>query len=123
MEHLYLCVILKHFWNWYYKIQNNVIPNVRWTDEDSYDFAFDGLYKGQIVAVGTLGCSKVIEDKALLVNGFIEMIKRIEPKLVIIYGPICKELQCVINKYNVRIKQFDSEISAFYGGNTNGNEE
>ncbi len=105
------------------KLGYYVIPNVRWTDEESYNFAFDGLYKGQIVAVGTLGCSKVIEDKVLLVNGFIEMIKRIEPKLVIIYGPICKELQYIINMYNVRIKQFDSEIFEFYGGKTNGIEE
>lgn len=58
----------------------NVIPNVRWTDEESYDFAFDGLSEGQVVAVGTLGCSKTKVDKALLVNGFVEMIKRIKPK-------------------------------------------
>ena len=100
-----------------------VIPNVRWTDEESYDFAFAGLYEGQIVAVGTLGCSKEILDKILLVNGFIEMIKRIKPKQVIIYGPICKELQFVIDKCNVNIKQFDSDISLFYGGNADGNEE
>lgn len=102
---------------------HNVIPNVRWTDEESYKFAFDGLYEGQIVAVGTLGCSKNVEDKAMLVNGFVEMIKRIKPKLVIIYGPICKELNYIIEKYNVKIKQFDSETTKFFGGNTNGNEK
>ena len=101
----------------------NVIPNVRWTDEESYDFAFDGLYEGQIVAVGTLGCSKTIADKMLLINGFIEMIKRIKPRLVIIYGPICRELQYVINKYNIKIEHFDSDISSFYGGKADGNEE
>ena len=105
------------------KLGYNVIPNVRWTDEDSYDFAFDGLYKHQIVAVGTLGCSKCIEDKALLINGFAQMIERIEPRLVIIYGPICRELQYVIDKYGVKIKQFDSDISMFYGGRSNGIEE
>lgn len=101
----------------------NVIPNVRWTDDESYNFAFDGLYKGQIVAVGTLGCSKNLEDKAMLVNGFCEMIKRISPKLVIVYGPLCKELNYVIEKYNIKIKQFDSETSKFFGGRANGNEE
>lgn len=100
-----------------------VIPNVRWTDEDSYDFAFAGLYEGQIVAVGTLGCSKTLSDKILLVNGFAEMLKRIKPRLVIIYGPICKELQYLIDKYNIAVKQFDSDISSFYGGKKNGNEE
>ena len=101
----------------------NVIPNVRWTDEESYDFAFAGLYKGQIVAVGTLGCSKKTIDKVLLINGFIEMIKRIEPRLVIIYGPICKELDFVIKKYKIFVKHFDSLISSFFGGKSHGNEE
>lgn len=101
----------------------NVIPNVRWTDEESYDFAFDGLYEGQMVAVGTLGCSKTTADKVLLINGFIEMIKRIKPILAIIYGPICRELQYVINKYNIKIEHFDSDISSFYGGKADGNEE
>lgn len=101
----------------------NVIPNVRWTDEESYDFAFDGLFEGQVVAVGTLGCSKTKVDKALLVNGFVEMIKRIKPKKVLIYGPICDELKYIIEKYDISVLQFDSEISAFYGGKANGNEE
>lgn len=101
----------------------NVIPNVRWTDEESYDFAFDGLYEGQIVAVGTLGCSKTNADKSLLINGFAEMIRRIKPKKVLIYGSICSELQYVINKYDVEIIKFESETSLFYGGNVNGNEE
>ena len=101
----------------------NVIPNVRWTDEESYKFAFDGLYEGQIVAVGTLGCSKTNADKALLINGFLEMIKRIKPRLVVIYGPICKELEYIINKYDIKIKHFDSDISSFYVGKTYGDEE
>ena len=103
------------------KLGYNVIPNVRWTDEESYDFAFDGLYKGQIVSVGTLGCSKRIEDKALLVNGFVEMINRIKPRMVIIYGPICKELKYVIEKHNVKVQQFDSDTSVYFRGESNGN--
>lgn len=105
------------------KLGFNVIPNVRWTDENSYSFAFDGLYMGQIVAVGTLGCSKENVDKILLVNGFIEMIKRVKPKLIIIYGPVCKELKCVLERYNVNYKKFDSDTQMFFRGYANGNEE
>lgn len=105
------------------KLGYNVIPNVRWTDEESYDFAFDGLYRGQTVAVGTLGCSKNNIDKILLINGFVEMIKRINPKMVIIYGPICKELSLVIESYNVEVMQFDSDTQAFFRGNTYGDEK
>lgn len=105
------------------KLGYNIIPNVRWTDENSYDFAFKGLYENQIVAVGTLGCSKSNEDKILLVNGFMEMIKRIKPKKVIIYGSICKELKYVLDYYSVNYIHFPSEISNFYGGKSHGNEK
>ena len=101
----------------------SVIPNVRWTDDESYDYALAGLYYGQIVAVGTLGCSRDNCDKYLLVKGFIEMIKRINPKIVLIYGPICKELKYVIEKYKVNILHFDSETQAFFRSKTHGNEK
>ena len=100
----------------------NVIPNVRWTDEESYSFAFDGIGKGSIVAVGTLGCAKNVNDKNLFVNGFMEMIKRIEPTKIIIYGPIIKELNIIIKKYSIKVINFESDISMFYGGAYHGNE-
>lgn len=101
----------------------NVIPNVRWSDESSYDFAFGGLYNGQTVAVGTLGCSKEKTDKVLLVNGFIELVRRVKPNNIIVYGPICNELKYVIDRYEVNVSQFDSDTQSFYRGNTYGNEE
>lgn len=105
------------------KLGYNVIPNVRWTDAESYSYAFAGLHQGQTVAVGTLGCSKTNADKVLLINGFIEMISRIKPKTVIIYGPICKELMIAIDMYHVIVVQFDSDTQSFFRGDTHGIEE
>lgn len=93
-----------------------VIPNVRWTDKQSYKYAFSGIYEGSVVALGTLGCSKSINDKKLLIQGFIELIIRIKPSLIIIYGPIIDELNYIIKKYNVKILQFNSQISIAHGG-------
>lgn len=104
------------------KLGFNVIPNIRWTDSESYKFAFDGIVEGSIVAVGTLGCAKCNSDKELFVNGFIEMIKRIKPAKVMIYGTILAELQYVIDRYNVEYVQFDSDISTYYRGENYGNE-
>lgn len=98
------------------KLGFNVIPNIRWTDEESYDFAFDGIYEGQVVAVGTLGCTKNKKDRTLLVNGFIEMLNKIKPSKVIIYGAICLELQTVIDRYSVNIIHFDSSSALYFKG-------
>lgn len=93
-----------------------VIPNVRWTDKRSYKYAFSGIHVGSIVSVGTLGCSKSSKDIFLLIQGFIELIQRIKPSLIIIYGPIIDELNYIIKKYNVNILHFNSQVSIAYGG-------
>ena len=71
----------------------NVIPNVRWGDERSFTtgclpekFAFLGLPKKSIVAVGTYGCIRSKEDKYYFRSGLIEMLAELEPKVVLVYG-------------------------------------
>lgn len=43
-----------------------VIPNVRFADERSYQFCFDGVEKNSTVAIGTYGCIKKIIDRNYL---------------------------------------------------------
>ena len=71
----------------------NVIPNVRWGDERTYEsknddvpIAFAGIPKGSAVSIGTYGCSQSKEDKYHLENGLKNMINYIKPKTVIVYG-------------------------------------
>ena len=101
----------------------NVIPNVRWTDEESYSFAFDGIEKGSVVAVGTLGCGKEILDRTLFIRGFIVMVKRVNPSMVIIYGSISKELKKVLENFNISYKQFDTDTHKAFEVYKHGNEE
>lgn len=92
------------------------IPNVRWTDEESYNYAFDGISEGCGVAVGTLGCSKEEYDKYLFIKGFEEMILRIKPSVIIIYGSLTKEILEILKTYNQKYIFFPSETSKYYGG-------
>ena len=60
-----------------------VIPTVNWSTPDSYDWCFDGIEQGSIVALSTVGCFSVEEG---FMDGFREMVKRIKPEKVINYG-------------------------------------
>ena len=60
-----------------------VIPNVGWGDSSTFEFCFDGIEKGSIVAVGTIGCKR---SKIAFMRGYNEMLKRIEPQAVICFG-------------------------------------
>ncbi len=70
-----------------------VIPNIRWGDERTYrkDYlgekvAFQGVDKHSIVSVGTYGQIKTAESKRYFAEGLEEMIKELEPKVVLVYG-------------------------------------
>lgn len=70
-------------------MQNNgikVIPNVRWGDERSFEFAFTGLETGGVYAISTHGCIKSEEEKIRFKKGLGEMIKRLKPKKILLHG-------------------------------------
>ncbi|MBQ6907177.1 MAG: DUF4417 domain-containing protein, partial [Clostridia bacterium] len=51
-----------------YYLQKNgipVIPNIRWSDESSFEYCFLGVPKNSIVSVSTHGCIKSNEQKRL----------------------------------------------------------
>lgn len=72
-----------------------VIPNIRWGDERTYkaDFlgekvAFQGVDKHSIVSIGTYGQIKTAESKRYFREGLEEMLKELEPEVVLVYGPM-----------------------------------
>ena len=88
-----------------------VIPNVRWTDKKSYEYSFAGIRKNSIVAVSTLGCLKSNKDKELFLPGFEELIKRVEPKCIILYGSFTPEVKAILNQYNQEFVFFPAQIA------------
>lgn len=68
-----------------------VIPTICWSDERSYPFCFLGVERGTTVAVSTVGLGRgadtvAEEARRLFVAGYEEMVRRIEPELVLLYG-------------------------------------
>lgn len=64
----------------------NVIPTVGWTGEESFDFCFDGLPHGGTVAVSTVGVMNNKNAKEIFRVGMEEMIRKISPDFILIYG-------------------------------------
>jgi hypothetical protein len=60
-----------------------VIPTISWGAEDTFEFAFDGVETGSVVAVSTVGTNRN-HDAFML--GFARMCQRIEPRAVVVYG-------------------------------------
>lgn len=80
-----------------------VIPTVGWSDSDSFDWCFDGEPHHSAVAVSSVGTQANSGSKQKFLDGYSEMLKRLEPETVIFYGSVPKE--CYGNIIRVRAFQ------------------
>lgn len=83
---------------WLEKNNIKVIPNVRWGDERTFEFCFDGIRKESIISVGTYGNIKHTSDREYFLDGFIRMNENIKPKKVILYGSLFEELETYLKE-------------------------
>lgn len=61
-----------------------VIPNVRWSDEKSYEWCFDGVPKHSVISISAIGAMKDPESKYLFFKGYEKALEVLEPKLVLL---------------------------------------
>jgi hypothetical protein len=64
----------------------NIITNVRWGDERTYDFAFEGLSQGGTFAVSTHGCIQTKRDKYFFRKGLEKMASVLKPDTIVNYS-------------------------------------
>lgn len=89
-----------------------VIPNIRFADERSYSFCCDGIAKGGTIAIGSHGCVKVNIERIYFEKGLREIIKKLEPKSLVVYGATP---DCIFGDYiksGIEIVQYDSDCSS-----------
>lgn len=64
----------------------NVIPNVSWSDPDSYGYCFEGLPRHSVIAINSMGACGHGLTKYLWRKGYEEALRRLEPTLIVRYG-------------------------------------
>lgn len=69
-----------------------VIPNVRWSDERSFDYCFLGIPSGAMVAVSTHGCITSKDERHMFKTGLSAMLETIQPKIVLVHGYMPDEI-------------------------------
>ena len=63
-----------------------VIPTISWAEPETFQFCFQGIPKGSVVSVSTIGVKR--DENALKIwnAGMAEMIRQIEPTDILVYG-------------------------------------
>lgn len=65
-----------------------VIPTICWSDEESFDWCFDGEPKEGIVAVSSIGVMKDPDAKTLFMAGYRTMLERLNPSMILFMGAV-----------------------------------
>lgn len=96
-----------------------VIPNVRWGDERSFEFCFQGLPTNDIVCISTHGCIKSAVNRYYFRLGLGEMLNVLKPRVVLVHGSMPDEVfSDFINE--TKFVHYESYISKVKGCKHNG---
>jgi hypothetical protein len=63
-----------------------VIPNIRWSDESSFEYCFLGVHPESIVSVSTHGCIREKWQRKMFRIGLEAMLECLRPKAVLVHG-------------------------------------
>ena len=94
-------------------MQNNIkiIPNVRWGDERTYEFVFDGIDKRGVIAIGVQGGYRDKNNTYYFEKGFYKMLQILEPETILCYGNLSDSLKYECKHQKIAIKQYKTDIS------------
>ena len=97
---------------WFGKNGLQVINNVRWGKDDSYEYCFACIPTNSIVAIGTVGGSpRRLEDRQRFEKGLFKMVEVLKPHTIITYGssnyPCFKNLK----EQGIKVISYESQTS------------
>ena len=91
----------------YYQSQGiKVIPTLSWAEPETFEFCFQGIPKGSIVSVSTIGVKQDKDALKIWEDGMKEMIKVIEPSAILVYGG---ELE--FDYGDIKVIYFDNKVT------------
>lgn len=70
-----------------------VVPTVTWDDFSSFEFCFEGIEQGSVVAIATYACHG---NEVAYMRGFWAMCERIEPSAIICYGALLQGMPDIV---------------------------
>lgn len=86
----------------------NVIPSINWGDTNSFDWCFDGEPVGGCVAVSSVGTQMEQGSKDRFLNGYNEMLERLNPSMILFWGSVpdeCKGNIVKVEEFHRRLRR------------------
>ena len=90
----------------------NVIPTVSWCEKETFDFCFDGLPHNATLSISTIGVKRETEAFEIWKAGVDEMIERLSPKRLLIYGGVVE-----YDYKNIEVIYYDNHVTEKWRNN------
>ena len=112
--------LIMQFWNIYrsraigHWLQSNgikVIPNLRFGDERTVGAACYGIARQTAIAIGSHGTLKHRNDREIFASGLKSVVKKIDPKVIVVYGSAPAGIFDEFREMGIEIYQFDSDFA------------
>ncbi|MDD6711516.1 MAG: DUF4417 domain-containing protein [Sharpea porci] len=88
-----------------------VIPNIRFGDRRTYHICCDGIEKHCVIAIGSHGNLKIIEDRRIFLEGLDSIVKRLQPSTIVVYGSAPEQYFKKYSEMDIKIVRFDSTFA------------
>ena len=85
-----------------------VVPSICWSDHDSYEWCFDGEPQGGTVAVSSVGTQKNPQARDFFLDGYKEMLSRLQPSKIIFFGDVPSGCDGNIERHEAFYKSVNS---------------
>lgn len=109
---LYNTYRMRAFGYWLGRNGIAVINNVRWGTSESWHYCFDSLPRHSIYAIGTVGGSPhKLEDRERFEAGLEELVKRLEPDTIIVYGSANYPCFTKLSEQGIKIISYPSQTA------------
>ena len=108
---------MRAFGYWLGTLGVNVINNVRWGTEESFDYCFEGIPKNSIVSIGTVGGGpRKLVDRERFETGLYKMIEVLKPHTILVYGSEKGKCFDELKKRGIKIVSYQSRTARVYEG-------
>ena len=87
-----------------------VIPNIRFGDDRTFELSCAGVNRHGVIAVGSHGCIKLLNERKYFKNGLKHVIDALEPTTLVVYGAAPDEVFAPYKESGMEILQFDSDF-------------
>ena len=94
-----------------------VINNVRWGTEETFDYCFEGIPIGSIVAIGTVGGGpRKLIDRNRFEMGLYKMVELLKPHTILVYGSANGKCFEKLKEKGITIVSYQSKTAVAFEG-------